>query len=353
VFTLGRVAVYVVMALSMIRLLRFEMVSADRMGLTRPSLDWSVLALALTGIAGILIHEAGHYFAGLSAGQFCRRVVIGPLEWARREGKWRARWIPLRRAGLVDMVPSTFHQFRLRRAICVAGGPAASMLTGMAFLVLSLQASSLANSAPIYWIGAYSALWSLSGLLGLLPMRRGDARSDGYLLWQLLRGGTTVDELQRNLLVASSHATPLRLRDWPRHLIDRLADVPEDGQPREYNAYLAYVHFLDRGEPHVARRYLESLVADWTRQDPPEYALEAAWFRATHDGDLDSARRWLAFEERSVEPWVRLRAEAAVERAAGNPDRAQKLTAEALTQLNAVPSCGAYEYEKDRLRELR
>jgi hypothetical protein len=186
----------------------------------------------------------------------------------------------------------------------------------------------------------------LVGLVGLLPMRRGAARSDGFLLWELIRGGATVDELQRSLLVASSHATPLRMREWPHDLILRL-------QPTGYDAYLAYLHFLDRGEPQAAGRFLERLMEGWTRACPPEYALEAAWFLAVHGQDPAAARQWLAFEGRDAEPWVRLRAQAAVEWASGRPEVARRLVDEALSQLRAAAACGAHEYEIDRLDELR
>jgi hypothetical protein len=185
-----------------------------------------------------------------------------------------------------------------------------------------------------------------------LPMRRGAARSDGYLLWDLIRGGTAVDDLQRNLLVASSHATPLRMRDWPHDLVRRLAEVPADPQASRYNDYLAYVHFLDRDERQTAGRYLDRLLSDWTCDDPPEYALEAAYFHAFRSDDPIAARHWLDLERRDAEPWVRLRAQAAVERAAGDPERASSLVTEALAMLRAEPACGAHQYEVDRLHAL-
>ena len=212
--TLGRVLVYVAVALAIRRLLQFQIELGSTLGFARPSLAWSVLALTLTAPAGILIHESGHYLAGVSLGQYCRRFVVGPVELARRANGWNVRWIPIRRAGLVDLVPATFDRFRLHRAICVAGGPFASMLTGLLFTALSLRT----RTPSLYWTWSYCAQWSLVGLLVLLPMRREAACSDGYLLWELISGGVAVDELRRNLLVASSHATPA-------------CAAPEEGRP--------------------------------------------------------------------------------------------------------------------------
>lgn len=153
-------------------------------------------------------------------------------------------------------------------------------------------------------------------------------------------------------MTLSSHATPLRLRDWPHDLICRLAENSADPAAQRFNFYLAYVHSLDRGDITYAGRYLDRLTAAWTPSDPPEYALEAAYFHALDGANLASAQHWLALETREVEPWVRLRARAAMERAGNNPAKARVLIHEAFAALRAAPACGARQYEIDRLLAL-
>jgi len=319
------------------------------LGFDRPSVARSCLLLALTCPTGLVIHEGGHYLAGSALGQFCRRLVVGPVELAHGPRRWTLRFVPMGNAGLVDFVPSTFERFRMNRAICAAGGPLASLCSGVIFVWLA----SRAGTPSRFWVCSFCAQWALVGVLGLAPFLRGTARSDGYLLWELIRGGAAVDAIQRDLLTASSHATPLRFRDWPNDLVRRLADAPAGSQARRYAAYLAYVHCLDRGEIHTAGISLDRLMADWTASDPPEYALEAAYFLALYGNDLPTARQWLARETRDAEPWVRLRAQAAIEQATGNQDLARALADEALTALNAAPACGAHQYEIDRLHAVR
>jgi hypothetical protein len=345
---LGRVLAYVFVALAIRSLLQFQLQVGNRLGFDRPSLAWSLVFLALTAPCGILIHEGGHFLAGALLHMHCRRFVVGPIELARRARGWTLRWIPIRRAGLVDFVPSTFVQFRIRRAVCIAGGPLASLLAGLVFTALSLRV----RTSPLFWICSDSAQWALVGFAGLLPIRRGAVRSDGNLLWELMRGGMAVDVLQRNLLVASSHATPLRMRDWPHDVVHRVAEISTDLEARRYNAYLAYVHFLDRGDSQMAGLYLNRLLADWTPSDPPEYALETAYFLALYGHDLPTARKWLTRETRDAEPWVRLRAQAAIEREEGQREKARILVDEALGALRAAPACGAHQYEVDRLLAL-
>ncbi len=164
-------------------LLVFQLRAAESLRFPRPSTAWICAALALTCPAGIVIHEFGHYLAGIAVGHTCRRIVIGPLELARTAAGWKLRWIPLRRAGLVDFVPPDYHRYRLKRSLCVAGGPVGSLIAGVLFTELSLRAST----PSLFWICSFCAQWALVGLLGIVPVRRGSVRSDGYLLWELMR----------------------------------------------------------------------------------------------------------------------------------------------------------------------
>jgi Peptidase family M50 len=170
-------------ALAVRTLLVFQLRTAQVLGFPRPSLAWICVVLALTCPAGIVIHELGHYLAGIAVGHRCRRIVLGPVEFAHGDGGWKVRCVPLRRAGLVDFVPPDYVRYRRKRALCVAAGPAASLLACTGFTWLSLHAST----ASLFWICSFCAQWSLVGALGLVPLRRGEARSDGYLLWELLR----------------------------------------------------------------------------------------------------------------------------------------------------------------------
>ena len=315
------------------------------LGFDGPSMAGRVALLALTFPLGVLIHEAGHCVAGLALGQRCRRFVIGPLEVA--DG-WKIRLIPIRRAGMVDLVPSTFEGFRWQRAVIAVAGPFASLLGAIVFTSLAM----ICRTPFFYWFWTFCVQWALASLGELIPFRWGAARSDGYLLWEVARGGSAVDVLQRDTLVASSHATALRLRDWPEDLILRITEIPAQPAGRRYHFYLAYVHFLDRGNIETAQKYLEGMLADWSPSDPPEYALEAAFFLAFHGQDPDTARKWLALEARDAEPWVRGRAQAAVECATGCHEEAARLIGDALAAVRSASACGAHAYEIDLLEGM-
>jgi len=298
--------------------------------------------LALTCLLGAVIHQLGHYLAGTLFKQRLQRVVVGPIEMARGARGWTIRLVRMRFGGMVEQAPSSFARLRLQEAACAAGGPLASLLSGLAFVFLALHS----HRPPAFWLWAFSVGCSLVGVLSLVPIQWAMGDSDGYKLRQAIRRGTPFE------WTARSHATALRVRDYPRDLVLRFADGPTDPGYRRASYYLAYIHFLDSGDSEKAGQYLDRLMADWTAGDAPEYALEAAYFYALHANDLNTARKWLALEARDVEPWVRLRAQAAIERAANNQEKARMLIDEALTALRSAPACGAYEYEIDRLEAL-
>jgi len=174
----GSLPIIALVAVGMRVLLLYQIRLAEVLGFGRPSLVRICACLMAVCPLGIIIHECGHWAAGAALGLRCRRFVAGPVEW-RRGGGWRLRW-PLRQAGGIDMGPST----RAQRALCVAGGPLASLTAGLVCLALARAASTSAW----YWGWSFSALWALVGLVGIVPMRRGERRSDGLLLWDLLRG---------------------------------------------------------------------------------------------------------------------------------------------------------------------
>jgi hypothetical protein len=336
------------MAMIMKVSLNMQTILGQSLGFARLPLLPSFGLLLATCLFGTIIHELGHYGAGKFCHQACLRFVIGPLEFAPSGGRWRLQWVSLRHAGMVGLVPSTFERFRFQRVLCAAGGPLASFLVGIIFLYLSMRASSQME----FWIWSFSVQWALVGTLALIPVRFAGARSDGFSLWEALRGGRALEWTERDLLTPSSHATAMRVGEWPHELVVRLADSAADPVNRRFHQYLAYIHFLDRGDLASSGLHLEQLAEQWVPGDPAEYALEAAYFYGFHRNDQLEARKWLEIEKKDAEPWVRLRARAAVERVEGNREQARMLIEAGLSGLQGAEPCGAYQYEIDRLYEM-
>lgn len=254
----------------------FQLSMGEAAGFESPELTRTCVLLALTLPLSILIHEAGHWILGVALGQTCSRFAIGPVELAREAGGWKLRLVRIRLAGVVALVPSTFVRFRWQRALVAAGGPFASLVSGVVFTALAMRS----RTSSRFWFWCCCTQWSILFLASLLPARSGASLSDGCLIWEAIRGGAAFDCTQRDLLTPSSHATTLRPRDFPQDLILRLTSVTPASELTRYNFYVAHIHAMDRGDTVAARRYLTELLTVRYRNDPPEYALEAAYFAA-------------------------------------------------------------------------
>jgi hypothetical protein len=311
---------------------------------TPPVFSW-LLVVPVSFSLSLIVHEAGHWLAGISQGQRCSRFLAWPLEWNWDEDRWRFRFTSHFQVGLVDLLPSSFADFRQERILILLGGPLACFVAAALLTAASLHASD-----PVFFGFCSSMIMCLVlGIMQLVPFRVGSMQSDGYRLIQAFLVGPAFDRTQRDLLSPASHRTSLRPRDWPTDVIARLTVAPDDAVMQRFTAYLAYVHFLDGGDPQGAALHFHRFLEGWSPADAPEYALEAAYFLARHQQNLPAAQSWLDREPRSTDPWVRLRAEAAVKLAVGRDHEARVLIEQALAALAATPSCGAYEYEADLL----
>ncbi|HYW45140.1 MAG TPA: site-2 protease family protein [Bryobacteraceae bacterium] len=318
--------------------------AADAAGFPKPSFVALQGLLAIAILALVTSHEAGHWIAGRAVGWRCLRLRMGPLALVRSGHGWKLRWTRWEVAGAVAFSPSGLEGYRKADAIFTAGGPLASIV----FPLLCAGIAWQARSAAMFWLFGTLAQWSVMGALSLVPMGKGLLRSDGYWLWGLMRGGYEADRRLRYMLVNMSHGTPLRPRDWPWEAMRPVIDAGSSCRDR-HECYLAYKYLLDSGQTEAALPWLARLLEKWRKADPPEYALEAAFYLSVHAPDPDLAAKWLAAAGKDTEPWVRLRAQSAVAWASGRQDEARHLADRALAQLRRAAPCGAVEYEKARL----
>jgi hypothetical protein len=118
---------------------------------------------------------------------------------------------------------------------------------------------------------------------------------------------------------------------------------------------MAYYHALDRGEVEAVGAHLDralSALEKHPRVFRPAIFLAAAYFTARYRGDASKARGYLK-ESRGavlVEPYARLRTEAAVLLAEQNWAAARARAVEALAAIQRAPSGAAAAAEADWLR---
>jgi hypothetical protein len=306
-------------------------------------LDIWVLWLVAIPIT-VIVHEAGHRLAGRAMGWQLIHFGFGPFEFSRENEGWKRHRVKMLPGAFVRQVPPSFTSYRRQKATTLLSGPMASLIFGLACAAI---ASTAAGSRSFELFGWFAVL-SLASVLELIPRYRKGIGSDGYRLWQVIRGGQPVDDLIRESMAQSSNFTALRFRDWPHSVIVRLAAGQDS-----YNLYLACLHTIDSGDLEAAAEYMRRLIAQMPQEKPQfHHACEAAYWLASHGGDPIEARKWLERAGGNIDPEVRLRAEAAVALAEGQPDRAGRLAKDAVALLRAGRACGSGEYEMDRLRPV-
>lgn len=317
---------------------------ASAHGFARPSTLAHLTLVVFATLLAIAVHETGRWLAGAAQGFRCLRFLVGPIEIAPVDSGWRIRLVPFHHAGVVYQVPTSFTNFRLQKATCLAAGPCVSLVACLFFTTLALRA----HTAFPFWFWIVNAQMCLIGVLQLFPVRFGQAESEGLQLWTVFRGGPRVDAIQRDLLADSVNHTPLRPRDWPADLLGRLASTGA-----RYHLYMAYIHALDSGNISGAWAHLSAVLESWLPGDGPQYALEGAYFLAFYRGDEKRARQWLSMESRLQGAALRLRAEAAVEWVAGRTKKALERIEQAELTSRAGSASGYQAFELDCLQAMR
>src|SRR5579871_159433 len=300
---------------------------------------WGLFVLAL--IVHLITHECGHRFTGMALGYRCVRFGFGPFEFYREKRGWKMLKVKMLWGAFVRQVPPDYSAFRLQKAATLLGGPFSSLLFAIRFAILAMLSMS---ALPFRVFGLWSTVCFL-GVLELIPREKDGIGTDGYRLWQVIRGGPPVDEMIRELACESSDLHRPRWRDWPHDIIVRLA-IGND----PFNIYIAYLHHLDAGDWKTAGSYMRRLLALLPEVDPcAHYACEAAYWFAARQHDPESARKWLERADPKLAHENRRRAAAALALAEGQIERATLLATQAIANIG-TPICGSDECELDQLR---
>jgi hypothetical protein len=193
--------------------------------------DWVLWFSELSVI--VIIHELGHIVAGLFCGMQLGGVLLGPLHFHQSNGKWNFRFergFLSGAAGAVLMIPRTPNRDRMARICFIAGGPVASLISGIAFLY---WATAIPNgqSEILSDFCLWSGIFSLSAfVLNLIPVRSQALYSDGAQIYQVLARSVLDDYYWLLSFNRSLAVTPNRPRDYDLAALRRTADS-EVGRP--------------------------------------------------------------------------------------------------------------------------
>jgi hypothetical protein len=309
----------------------------------------ALLALWLT----FLVHELGHLAVGV-LGRFRTILFVAwPLEFRREGARMRLSFRLTAPPGsaFVALVPREGGDLRRRMLAMTAGGPATSLVTGLAALAA-------------WWTwepGRFVALFAFISLLvagfSVWPRQMAGLPNDGARLLRLRRRGPEADQEAALLALAGASYGGMRPREWDGELVRRAGVGSDDPLLRLAGRMALYAHLLDQDRVEEARRYLESALEDLESFPEPGLAgllLEAAWFLAYHGRDAMRARSLLAraTDALLVSPHQRPLAEAALALAEGSPERAVERAAQARAALARAADRGEALVAADRIEEL-
>jgi hypothetical protein len=223
------------------------------------------------------------------------------------------------------MAPDKKDRLRLRALMLVAGGPAASLLSGLIVLLLPFFHGFTAD------IFVYVSL--AAGLGELLPFRTSVAVSDGIRIWMLLRNRERGERWLALMILGNELREGVLPESVSADYLASAVAVIDDSADTVAAHAIAYSAAFHQHKDAEAAERLEVCLRYSSRSTPVTRAAlmsDAAVFQARRRKRPDLAAEWLAAMPAATgPPWFRSRVEAAILEAQGDRDGA-------LTQLQAV-----------------
>lgn len=216
------------------------------------SLSTLLVALAVS----IVLHEAGHLLTAIVMNFEVLGICLGPVRGTCCHGKWRFELSGKLFRGSVSAVPRDSKRWRERVLVVVAGGPAATLLSGLVAGML------LFNVAGAGWtrafLGALTELSCFLFLLGFVPNGRGaKVRNDARLFSIFWNDASEAQEVFLHHLIARLEIDGIRPRDYPAGLIHAMARMPARPEAMLVYAHTITAWAVDRSDLITAKAWDE------------------------------------------------------------------------------------------------
>lgn len=287
------------------------------------------VALPLVWLVVVGWHELGHVVGGWSVGGRFMLWVVGPIMLHRTpEGLRlsRNRSVNLG-GGLAVCTPTELSRVTpARTSVMILGGPFFSLL--LPGLIGWLLAGPLNGLGALGYnlLALIAVVSALIFIVTLAPFMAGGFKSDGRRAWDLLKGDVRSDQEAAFLLLTTSALGGVRPADYDPALVEKSLALGDGSIFDLYARVTVFYHHADRGEWTEAQARLDEAIAGEDQLVPylrDVVRCEYAWLLATRSARVDLARAWLdSAGKLDFDPATRLRAEAAVALAEGNPEAA-------------------------------
>jgi hypothetical protein len=267
-------------------------------GLPRGFPPFYVLQVVFVIFLVLAIHEAGHALAGMALRMKLIGFAVGPFQWFKAYGRWK---FTFRAAGMLAFVgqtmvaPTTMENFRNRKVLQVAGGPAASLLAGLAAAAIILTSSGRPWAFEWSVLAIFFTITTLAGILNLIPFGSKSMYSDGAKLFQLLSGGLWTDYHRAMGIVSSISVTAIRPRDYDIATIEQAAGRIAQGNDELFMHLCSYSYYFDSGRLAEAAASIEKAEAScsaWSLEPQAEGCSIFVFGHALVRHDAEAAGRW-------------------------------------------------------------
>jgi hypothetical protein len=257
------------------------------------------------------------------------------------------------------MVAPDLRDMRSRQVFLLLGGPVASLVAGLIFMVVTLTA--VGHPWGHFWSFLSTlATLSLAGfVVNLIPLKPESQYSDGAQLYQIVTNGPWARVHLAFAMVTTSAVASVRPRDFDVNVIHDAADFVPHGERGLLLRLFACKHYVDDNWVPGALESLqeaEALYEECKFERPQDICAEFTFVNALYKRDLAAAEMWWQRIEamHGIEPdadyW---RAKAALLWLKGELEGARAAwdTGNALAE--ELPSTGMYDFTRACFARLR
>lgn len=262
----------------------------------------SLLALLIPSFFLVIaLHEGGHAFVGVKVNFEFRFYVVGPFLWEKENGQWKFKWNKNVNTfgGMVLCLPTDSNNLSKRFALYAAGGPLASLLSALLFLLahmffLANTSDSVFIQIATHWTWVLFLLSIVIFSVTAVPFHSKGFSSDGARVLRLYRGGDTATFEALLLKFIASSSNGLRPSMLNRKEIEEALQLAEKIHA-PMGLYFHYYYFyqaFDTQDMNLAEEHLLAYV-NKSHLIPQglHYGvyLDAAFFYAIAKKDLEKA----------------------------------------------------------------
>jgi len=284
--------------------------------------NYSLLAIlvgaASINLLAVFVHEFGHLCAGWYVGYRFDGVTIGPVVVKRLRRGLSFRLRPRLGGGLAYMTPTRVRRIRRGAMTLTAGGPLASLLSGVAAVVASEIIRVHSDSAWLTFAGFFGLYSVFLGVVSCVPFRINHFANDAMLFRTFCRPGSDARAMiAAHALAALKNGNPEGIHwnaRWVRSASQLSYNTPY------HTSWYAYWAALDSPSADLL---LEACLANsrWVeREYHSQLIAEAAKFSAWERCDYAKAKKWMELlgDIDQLDLLSQARLKVAVNSAAGN-----------------------------------